>query len=86
MASKGFCRRQTNLSSRLAFAGLADPRIHYLVDRNAAKAAVVSLWETEEALNAADAAIQKIRSEALQAGSAEVDTTEVYEVFVQDFS
>ena len=58
--------------------------ILYLVDKKGAKVAAVSLWESEEALNAGDAAVQKIRSDALQAGSAEVDSTEVYEVIVQD--
>jgi heme-degrading monooxygenase HmoA len=75
----GGFERQTDLVRRLdGFAGA-----YLLVDRDAARAIVVALWESEEALDASAEHAAHLRREASEAAGGTVVSVESYEVALE---
>ena len=75
----GGFERQTDLVRRLdGFVGA-----YLLVDRDAGRAIVVALWESEEALAASAERAAHLRQEASEAAGGAVGSVESYEVAVE---
>ncbi len=56
--------------------------IYFLINRKSGKRLAISLWETEEALQAAQAITRPIREDSLRATGASEAASETYEVVV----
>ena len=54
--------------------------VYFLADRQTGKLLAVSLWESEEALRASEAAMEQSRSQSAQALGATMQSVERYEV------
>ena len=76
-----FFREQTLATARQQ-RGFQGARL--LVDRQAGKAYAVTLWESEEAVRAAEGAMNQTRSQGVQALGATHMTTEVLELAVNE--
>jgi hypothetical protein len=57
--------------------------LQLLVDRKGGKLLGIALWETEEALHAADETARQLRAGAVERGATAEPIAEVYEVAVQ---
>ncbi len=53
---------------------------YLLLDRRSGKALTITLWQTEEALQASEEAANKLRSDAAGSGGGTVQSVERYEV------
>jgi heme-degrading monooxygenase HmoA len=55
-----------------------------LADRSTGKSLTVTLWESEEAMRESEAAADRIREDAAQAGGEQIVSVERYEVTVDE--
>jgi heme-degrading monooxygenase HmoA len=56
---------------------------YFLVDRAGGKAMSITLWESEEALQASAARADELRAEAVKPAGAGIQSVESYEVAIQ---
>jgi heme-degrading monooxygenase HmoA len=55
-------------------------RAYFMVDRENGKGMSITVWESEEALNASAARADELRSQGAQAGGATIESVEHYEI------
>ena len=53
---------------------------YFMVDRESGKGMSITVWETEEALNASAAKADELRSRGAEAGGATIESVEHYEI------
>jgi heme-degrading monooxygenase HmoA len=53
---------------------------YFMVDRESGKGLSITVWETEEALNASAAKADELRSRGAEAGGATIESVEHYEI------
>jgi heme-degrading monooxygenase HmoA len=51
-----------------------------MVDRESGKGMSITIWESEEALNASAAKADELRSQGAEAGGAQIESVESYEI------
>ena len=55
-------------------------RAYFMVDRESGKGMSITIWDSEEALNASAAKADELRSQGAQAGGAQIESVEHYEI------
>ena len=55
-------------------------RAYFMVDRENGKGMSITVWESEEALNASAASADELRSQGAEAGGATIESVEHYEI------
>ena len=55
-------------------------RAYFMVDRENGKGMSITVWESEEALNASAARADELRSQGAEAGGATIESVEHYEI------
>jgi heme-degrading monooxygenase HmoA len=55
-------------------------RAYFLVDRESGKGMSITVWETQEALDASAARADELRGRAVEAGGATIESVESYEI------
>jgi heme-degrading monooxygenase HmoA len=55
-------------------------RAYFMVDRENGKGMSITVWESEEALNASAARADELRDQGAQAGGAQIESVENYEI------
>jgi heme-degrading monooxygenase HmoA len=55
-------------------------RAYFMVDRAGGKGMSITVWESEEALNASAAKADELRSQGAEAGGATIESVEHYEI------
>jgi heme-degrading monooxygenase HmoA len=55
-------------------------RAYFMVDRENGKGLSITVWESEEALNASAAKADELRSRGAEAGGATIESVEHYEI------
>jgi heme-degrading monooxygenase HmoA len=55
-------------------------RAYFLVDRENRKGLSITVWDSEEAMNASAAKADELRSKGAAAGGAEIESVEHYEI------
>jgi heme-degrading monooxygenase HmoA len=55
-------------------------RAYFMVDRENGKGLSITVWESEEALNASAARADELRSQGAEAGGATIESVEHYEI------
>ena len=55
-------------------------RAYFMVDRESGKGMSITVWESEEALNASAARADEFRSQGAEAGGATIESVEHYEI------
>jgi len=53
---------------------------YFMVDRASGKGVSITIWDSEEALNASAAKADELRSQGAQAGGAQIESVESYEI------
>lgn len=55
-------------------------RAYFMVNRESGKGMSITVWESEEALNASAAKADELRSQGAEAGGAQIESVESYEI------
>ena len=55
-------------------------RAYFMVNRESGKGMSITVWESEEALNASAAKADELRSQGAEAGGAQIESVETYEI------
>ena len=55
-------------------------RAYFMVNRESGKGMSITVWESEEALNASTAKADELRSQGAEAGGAQIESVETYEI------
>ena len=55
-------------------------RAYFMVNRESGKGMSITVWESEEALNASAAKADELRSQGAEAGGAQIESVEGYEI------
>jgi heme-degrading monooxygenase HmoA len=55
-------------------------RAYFMVDRESGRGMSITVWETEEALNASAARADELRSRGAETGGATIESVENYEI------
>jgi heme-degrading monooxygenase HmoA len=55
-------------------------RAYFMVNRESGKGMSITVWESEEALNASAARADELRSQGAEAGGATIESVEHYEI------
>ena len=55
-------------------------RAYFMVNRESGKGMSITVWESEEALNASAAKADELRSRGAEAGGAQIESVESYEI------
>jgi heme-degrading monooxygenase HmoA len=53
---------------------------YFMVNRESGKGMSITIWESEEALNASAAKADELRSQGAEAGGAQIESVESYEI------
>ena len=53
---------------------------YFMVDRESGKCVSITIWDREEALNASAARADELRSQGAEAGGAQIESVESYEI------
>jgi heme-degrading monooxygenase HmoA len=53
---------------------------YFMVDRESGKGMSITIWDSEEALNASAAKADELRSQGAEAGGAQIESVEHYEI------